>query len=170
MQAEAQSARIDRAYDAAADTEDGGLIREYGTVAEVTLGGVWVHTQRQSGCQSCSSKEGCGVNVLSGVLNRRQHRVWAATDLPLAVGDQVQLVLPARALVQASLLMYLMPLMGLILGAVVAQQFFSSAGASMIGALLGLVLPLGWLYLMPVTLARRGHFAPQVERVDWRMQ
>ncbi|WP_407275127.1 SoxR reducing system RseC family protein [Halothiobacillus sp. DCM-1] len=167
-QAQSQLERLDRAYAADETSDAGGLIREYGTVVELTLDGVWVETLRQSGCQSCSSQGSCGVSVLSRVLNRRHHRVWAATDLALAVGDQVQLVLPARALVQASLLMYLLPLLGLILGAVLAQQTLAFAGASMVGALLGLLLPLLWLYWMPATLARRGHFAPQVERVDWR--
>ncbi len=168
--AAAQNERLDRAFLSPDETVDGGLIREYGTVAEVTLGGVWVHTLRQSGCQSCSSQGNCGVSVLSGVLNRRHHRVWAATDVPLSVGDQVQLVLPARALVQASLLMYLLPLLGLMLGAVLGQQLFSSDGASILGAVLGLLAPLIWLYFAPLKLARRGQFAPQVERVDWRMQ
>ena len=167
--AQAQSMRIDRAYAADPLSDEAGLIREFGVVVEVTDGGVWVQTQRQSGCQSCSSQGSCGVGVLSKALNRRHHRVWAATDIPLAAGDQVQLVLPASALVQASLLMYLLPLVGLIGGAIVAQQLFSAVGASVLGAALGFGLPLFGLYRLPVWLARRGHFAPRVERVDWRL-
>ena len=101
---------------------DGGDIQEEGVIVAVSTDGVWVETQRQSGCQSCSSRGGCGVGIMQKALNRRQHTVQVQTDLPVQVGDHVRLLLPAAALVQASVLMYFLPLLGLIVGAVVGPS------------------------------------------------
>jgi len=144
------------------DTAD---IQEEGVVVAVTADGVWVETQRQSGCQSCSSRGGCGVGIMQKALNRRQHKVRVQTDLPVQVGDHVRLLLPASALVQASMLMYFLPLLGLILGAVAGQSLFASDAGSIGGAVVSFTAVLLFIARQQNGLSRSGRYAPRIERV-----
>ncbi len=144
------------------DTAD---IQEEGVVVAVTADGVWVETQRQSGCQSCSSRGGCGVGIMQKALNRRQHKVRVQTDLPVQVGDHVRLLLPASALVQASMLMYLLPLLGLILGAVAGQSLFASDAGAIGGAVVSFTAVLLFIARQQNGLSRSGRYAPRIERV-----
>lgn len=144
------------------DTAD---IQEEGVVVAVTADGVWVETQRQSGCQSCSSRGGCGVGIMQKALNRRQHKVRVQTDQPVQVGDHVRLLLPATALVQASVLMYFLPLLGLILGAVAGQSLFASDAGSIGGAVVSFTAVLLFIARQQNGLSRSGRYAPRIERV-----
>ncbi len=92
---------------------------ETGIVVEVCDDHVVVETQRQSTCGGCSLRSGCGTGLLGSVLGVRRNRVRALADLRLKPGDRVNLELSHAALLQASALMYGLPLLGLLLGAVV---------------------------------------------------
>lgn len=137
-------------------------IRESGVVVALIAGGVIVETQRQTGCQSCSSRGGCGINLMQKALNRKQHQVRVATELPLRLGDEVLLILPASALVQASLLMYALPLLGLMVGALIGQTVFATNSAAMLGGGLGFGLPLVGLSWRQKGLFANSRFAPRV--------
>lgn len=154
-----------RLADLTSSGADGSDIQEQGVVVAVLSDGVWIETQRQSGCQSCSSRGGCGVGIMQKALNRRQHKVRVQTDLPVQVGDHVRLLLPAAALVQASVLMYLLPLLGLIAGAVAGQILFSSDGASIGSAALGFIFVLLLIARQQNGLSRSGRYAPRIEQV-----
>lgn len=153
------------AHRLASSDSDRADIQEEGVVVAVTEDGVWIETQRQSGCQSCSSRGGCGVGIMQKALNRRQHKVRVQTDLPVQVGDHVRLLLPAAALVQASVLMYLMPLLGLIIGAVVGQSLFASDGGAIGGAMVGFTTMLLLIARRQNGLSRSGRYAPRIERI-----
>lgn len=140
-------------------------IQEEGIVIAVAADGVWIQTQRQSGCQSCSSRGGCGAGILQKALIRRQHKVRVQTDLPVQVGDHVRVLLPATALVQASVLMYLLPLLGLIAGAVAGQALFASDTGSIGGAVVGFTAVLLLIARQQKGLSRSGRYAPRIERV-----
>lgn len=160
-----QFATADAATGEIASTE---MIRELGEVVALVPGGVLVETQRASGCASCSSQKGCGVRVLQGVFGGRRHRVTAQTALPLRIGDRVELVLPASALVQAALLMYLLPLVALVVGAVIGQIVFHTNGAAILGSASGFVLSLVLVARLQSATHRQGRFAPRVEQVLFR--
>ena len=98
-------------------------------------------------------------------LNRKSHQVRVATELTLSLGDRVQLVVPASALVQASLLMYVLPLLGLMIGALAGQLLFATNGASILGGALGFGLALLGLSRRQNGLFANGHYAPRVEQV-----
>lgn len=140
-------------------------IREVGEVVGFFPEGVVVETNRASSCTSCSSQKGCGISALQGLFGRQRHRVTVHTDLPLHLGDHVQLVLPASALVEAALLVYLLPLVALVVGAVIGQMAFASDGWAMAGGLIGFVLSVGFIARLQSTTRRKGRFAPRVAQV-----
>jgi sigma-E factor negative regulatory protein RseC len=154
------------AADGLMDTSESvDVIREMGEVVGLFKGGVMVETSRASGCSSCSSQKGCGISVLQDVFGRHHHQVTAHSDLPLRIGDQVQLVLPASALIEAALLMYLFPLIALVVGAVIGQTVFGANVFAILGGVMGFILSLLFIARLQSTTLRRGRFAPRVEQV-----
>ncbi len=103
------------------------MIEESGRVVAVESGAVWVETLRKSTCSGCSARSGCGQGLLGELgLGPRRGHVRALSELSLSVGDAVIIGVREDLLVRGSLLVYLMPLLGLFAGALLTQ----SAGAA----------------------------------------
>lgn len=121
------------------------MIEEPGRVVAVEEGAVWVETLRRSTCSACSANAGCGQGLMEklGVGQRRGY-VRALTDLRLAVGDGVVIGIREDLLVQSSLRVYLLPLLGLFAGAMLAQWLALAESFVILGALGGF-LAVWWL-------------------------
>lgn len=116
------------------------MIEEQGRVVAVEPGAVWVETVRRSTCSSCAANAGCGQGLLDklGVSGRRGH-VRALCDLQLSVGDAVVIGVREDLLVRGSLLVYLVPLLGLFAAALLAEQLALSEPLVILSAALGLL-------------------------------
>jgi sigma-E factor negative regulatory protein RseC len=114
------------------------VIEEQGRIVAVELGAVWVETLRKSTCSSCSVKAGCGQGLLDqlGASGRRGY-VRALSNLQLSVGDTVIIGVREDLLVRGSLLVYLLPLLGLFAAAVLAEQMGLSEPWVILSALFG---------------------------------
>lgn len=114
------------------------MIEEQGRVVAVEPGAVWVETLRKSTCSSCSVKAGCGQGLLDrlGASGRRGY-VRALSSLQLNVGDTVIIGVREDLLVRGSLLVYLLPLLGLFAAAVLAEQMGLSEPWVILNALFG---------------------------------
>jgi len=114
------------------------MIEEQARVVAVEPGAVWVETLRKSTCSSCSAKAGCGQGVLEqlGSSGRRGY-IRALSTLQLGVGDAVIIGVREDLLVRGSLLVYLLPLLGLFAAAVLADQAGLSEPWLILAALLG---------------------------------
>jgi len=127
------------------------VIEENGRVSAVEPGYAWVETHRKSSCGSCAARGGCGTSVLSRVLGQRAVRVRAVDRVGVAVGDEVVLGLDDAALLRGSMAVYLMPLLSLIAGAVIAEavgpQWGLGEGFTMFGGVTGLLAGFLWLRL-----------------------
>jgi sigma-E factor negative regulatory protein RseC len=77
----------------------------------------WVETQRASTCGGCAANKGCGTATLAKVLGQRRTRTRVLNELRAGVGEQVVIALPEQALVRGALAVYLVPLLGLLGGA-----------------------------------------------------
>jgi sigma-E factor negative regulatory protein RseC len=94
-------------------TESALVTRRDGNRVELEL-------QRGSACDHCELNQGCGTGALSRLLGRRSRPLAIETDKDCKPGDRVLLELPESALVRASLLLYGLPLLGLLLGVLLA--------------------------------------------------
>ena len=121
------------------------MLEEPGRVVAVEDGAVWVETLRRSTCSACSASAGCGQGLMEklGVGQKRGY-VRALTDLRLVVGDGVVIGIREDLLVQSSLRVYLLPLLGLFAGAMLAQ-WLALAESFVILAALGGFLAVWWL-------------------------
>lgn len=120
------------------------MITETGRVVAIRGDKAWVQTIRASACESCSARGGCGQRVLASASGGRANQVLVSNHLDASVGDEVTVAIEESALLWASLLVYALPLLLMVLGAVVGQQWLPAQDAGAIaGAVAGLVAGFG---------------------------
>ncbi len=93
------------------------MITERAIVRQTNGAQVELELERESSCGGCELRDGCGVGALGRLLARRRKSLRIDTERRLEPGDRVLLALPERALVRLSLLLYGLPLAGLLGGA-----------------------------------------------------
>ncbi len=107
---------------------------------------LWVETFQQSTCGSCEAKGTCGQGVLGRWLGRGTHCIRVLCDKGQAdlfsVGQWVEIGVPDGVVLKASIMMYILPLFGLIAGAIAFDSANSSDLMAIIGAAGGFVLGL----------------------------
>lgn len=118
------------------------MIRETGTVVELEPDAVWVETLQKTTCGSCAARIGCGqklVHAMTGRRNRIRVTVPANYPQPLTIGSEITLGIPEHALVIGSVLVYLLPMLGLLAGAAVGHYLFHSEVAAILAAIAGVL-------------------------------
>ena len=111
---------------------------------------LWVAADKASACGSCKAKSGCGTSVLAK-LGANQVAVRALLSPELArqsfiEGQDVDLAVDRGAFVKVALVMYLIPLAGLILAVLLAPVLNVAAGDAFVAvaAIVGLFFG-GWV-------------------------
>jgi sigma-E factor negative regulatory protein RseC len=95
------------------------MIEELAVVVKIENYQVWVEGGQNSACGGCLQKASCTTNALGSVLKKKSVRV--DSDIELKIGDNVMVAIDEAVLLQASLLLYLLPLIALFTGAGVAD-------------------------------------------------
>lgn len=117
--------------------EQARVVSLQGDFAEVTV-------RQPSACGSCSAKGGCGTSLLAAWFPRRHLSFRMRNDIGARPGDTVTVGLDERYLQRGSLLLYALPLAGLLFAAILGERLFLSAGLSPeLGAVLSGLLGLG---------------------------
>ena len=134
------------------------MIEERARVVDADVDFADVVAMRHSACGGCQAKSGCGTSVLADWLPKRELRFRLPNTIDVVRGDVVIVGLDENELQRASLLMYALPLAGLLLGAICGDQLASRLGLSMeLGAILCGLLGLGGsLYLVRHIASTRG--------------
>ena len=83
------------------------------------------------------------------------------------VGDKALVELPDSTITQASLLAYGLPLIGLIAGMLLGDKLIplETSLDALIGALIGLALPLAWLLMSEKKRRTNPRWTPQIKRI-----
>ena len=97
-------------------TESALVTRRHGRRVELEL-------QRGSACARCDMSQGCGTGALGRLLRRRSRPLVIETDQDCGPGDEVLLVLPESSLVRASLLVYGVPLLSMLVAGLTMSAF-----------------------------------------------
>jgi sigma-E factor negative regulatory protein RseC len=138
---------------------------EEGVVLQIMGGLAQVETIQQEACHSCGARGAC--HALGGGKRRI---INAINQVGASVGDKVLLAMPRKGVLGASALVYMVPVLALLVGAMVGKQLGPSwglegqTGAVLLGAL-GLLV--AWLVLRAVSkrLAGRKELTVKVVRI-----
>lgn len=142
-------------------TERGVVIR----LGTPDSGVAWVQTQRSSACKSCSSRHSCNPGEQG-----KDMEVEARNDIGARVGDEIVLNLDTGPLLKATFLLYVVPIICMIAGAVVGHRYALSrgwdpSGLSAAAALVALAISFIFIRLRGNTLARKNAYKPQIVRI-----
>lgn len=122
------------------------MIEEQAQVVEVRGGQLVLQAQTQSACGSCSASKGCGTSVLSKVIGRKFTRFHAENNIDAEVGDTVVVGISEDALLKGSLVMYVIPVLGMLVFALAAEYSLAAlvdhrdlviAGSGIMGLVFG---------------------------------
>lgn len=149
------------------------MIEETATVTQVADGFAWVETQRQSVCGACAARKGCGTAVLANVLGQRQRRLRAINPIGARVGDRVVIGLAEGVILQASVVVYLVPLLAMMLGAGLVEMLGANLGGqrtevmTVVFGLLGMASGLLWVRAFARRVEGEERYQPTlVRRLD----
>lgn len=113
-------------------------IETIATVISIERGWARLTAERRSACSSCSSAKGCGTASLSGLFSDKPADIFIKDDFQARPGEKVVIAMSGGQLVLASLLIYFVPLVGLLAGAVGAPLLGFGDGMAALMAVIGL--------------------------------
>jgi sigma-E factor negative regulatory protein RseC len=97
------------------------VITEQAIVTRCNGRQIELELQRGSACGQCELSQGCGTGALGRLLGRRSKPLIIETDQVVRPGDRIQLGLSESALVKASLTVYGLPLLGMVVAGLLAS-------------------------------------------------
>lgn len=123
------------------------MIEQQAKVIRVAGDRITVESLQTSACEHCAQKSSCGSSLYAKLLPRRQMQLKLTSAIALHEGDTVVIGISEAGLLRASLLLYLVPL---IIMLIVVSVYDSSAADpnETIAAVLALASLGGSLYLI----------------------
>lgn len=143
------------------------MIEEQVVISSITPEGAWVEGMQQSACGSCSAKAGCGQHTMSQL--GRKVSLWLplsdlndeASQEPFRIGQQIVVGLPEGAILRSTVVLYGLPLIALVFGAIAGHAIWGEAGSialSVLSMLLGFKAARYW------SLKNKQHWQPHFIR------
>ncbi|GLT18184.1 sigma-E factor regulatory protein RseC [Vibrio zhanjiangensis] len=80
---------------------------------------------QQTSCSSCSSQKSCGTGMISKALGSKSLHWYLYTNLPVKQGQLVEIGLAERDILQSAVVVYLVPLLSMIFGAIAGEWLLS---------------------------------------------
>ncbi|HAS8424952.1 TPA: transcriptional regulator [Vibrio vulnificus] len=81
--------------------------------------------EQQTSCSSCSSQKSCGTGVVSKAFGNKSLLWHLETQRRLYVGQVVEIGIPEQSLLQSAMLVYLLPIVAMLLGALFGHLVLS---------------------------------------------
>ena len=101
------------------------MIKETGQVVKQSEEVIWVETQVTSACTSCAAKANCGTSAIASSMSNKAIINKVANTQDAKVGDWVEIGIPESSFLQASFLLYILPLLFALAFAVISQLWLS---------------------------------------------
>jgi len=125
------------------------MIIEQARVSRVEGERVWVECTTRTACEHCQAAKNCGTSAISKALPKRTQQLMVQSSLEVEPGQVVEIGIPEDSLVRSALVVYLWPLLGMVVGAMLGQQLWPSVelaviGCSVAGGVLGALLAKRW--------------------------
>ncbi len=149
-------------------TEEANVVR-VGIVIETNEGRAQVSETPQSTCGNCAERGSCGM-VLTPMPVPREYLLTVDNQFGAQVGDWVEYDLTGPQELKASALVWGLPLIGLLLGAITGAAVYPALGlgknlAVLLGCTAGLVLAWSVMRLADRQLQAKPQLTPSILRV-----
>lgn len=143
------------------------MLEESGRVVDIDADGVWVETVKMSACSSCSARNGCGQSLLASVGQGKRSVICVDNpdDIRVVPDDQVVIGIGEHAFMHMSLLLYLVPLVTLFFGALIATMLALGEPAVIGSGVVGLILGLLVVRFISRTYMTSCHYHPVLLKV-----
>ncbi len=128
-------------------------------VEKVAEGKAFVAVTEEASCASCKGEGTCGFGG-----GRRPRRVWVWDPFGVRVGDAVRVEVSDEGLLAASLVLWGLPLAGLLAGAVVGH-LTGGEKRSLGGALLGLLASAPLVRVLGNRIPTRARFGARIVQI-----
>jgi len=140
------------------------MLRERGVVEKSSPQKAVVRIEQSSACATCQSRGACQVQ------NDKIFLVEVVNDLGAKVGDVVEISMPSGSVIKASLAVYALPVLGLILGALSGGALAGAlrvqpTAASLVGGGAGLAVSIGILKWLDRSVRSRPDYSPRMTKV-----
>jgi sigma-E factor negative regulatory protein RseC len=144
------------------------MIEEQALVlSEAKHGYVNVKIHRQSACESCQLKSGCGQSALTKMSSNKCIEFSVLNTINAKPGDIVFLSISEQGLLSASLLMFMMPLLAMLAMSVFTKSFLAwPDGAVAISGLVSLLLGFAYARFYAQNNMDDDRFKPEMVRVQ----
>lgn len=140
------------------------MMRERGVVEESSPQTAVVRIEQSSACATCESRGSCHVQ------NDKKFTVEVVNELGAKVGDVVEISMPSGSVIKASLAVYALPVLGLILGAVAGGGLSEALNlaptpASLIGGGAGLAIAVAILRWLDRSVRSWPDYSPRMTKI-----
>ena len=121
------------------------MIEEYAIVTKCSGSQATLEIERRTACGLCGQTRGCGNATWGKLLGHDAHDFSAENAVNAKVGDSVVVGIDEQAVLNSAFFMYVVPLIGLLIGTMLANYFFKNQLYVIIGAALGLTIGFFWV-------------------------
>ncbi len=144
------------------------MIEEYGTIVELKGRQIAVVIcQKQSACQHCPSSGACQIGD-----DGQSMLVEAFNQIGAEVGEKVKVVTSTKHFLQSSFILYILPVVGLLIGAIAGQYIAESTDIGvdpkLLSALIGVAFLVGTFLCIRVgtRALHREIFMPRIVEIQ----
>lgn len=116
------------------------MIEEHALVVGCVNEVATLEIERRTACGLCGQKRGCGNATWGKLLGHKTHAFTAVNLIGANVGDSVVVGINERSILGVTFFLYVVPLLGLLAGAVLADVFLKNEFYVLLSAVAGLVL------------------------------
>lgn len=131
------------------------MLSEWATVVDWQQGVATLRCEQRSGCSGCRSSASCGTRALSKLGPSGIHELKVDYAQPLLPGQRVELAIPESSLIASALLVYMVPLLGILLFSSLLYFWIGTDLAAVFGAAFGAAAGFGVARFYAVRLAKR---------------
>jgi len=120
------------------------MIKESGRIIEIKeVDGAKiavVECVSKSACKSCSSNDNCGVGVVAKGLSDKSHHLTFPFEDGMKINETIDLFIENKEIVKSSLIIYIIPLLSFVLGALLSLLITENEPIVIAVSLLSLLL------------------------------
>ena len=116
------------------------MIEETAVVTKKLNSEVQLEIERRTACGICGQTRGCGNATFGKMLGHQQGVITAQNTIDANVGDRVVVGIEEKVFLNATFLLYVLPLIAMFVGAGLAELLFDQEFLVILGAIIGLFL------------------------------